>query len=174
MNIRLATVRDITCLQKLEKNHHQEELSRDNAGKQGQVFSEADLKTLIEKHWIVLAEVDSRVVGYVIAGRWDFFESWPIYRYLLKQLAEAGISRKQSCQYGPIWIDSDYRGQGIFSLLVKKLKSLLKGEFQYMCTFIAEDNQRSYAAHTKKAQMQVIDFFDFHEQGYYLLSSKLV
>lgn len=172
--IRLARAEDIASLQKLEQKHHQEELGDADVGKQGQVFSQSDLRELVENHWILLAEVDCRIIGYVIAGRWQFFESWPIYRHLLKQLPNVGLKRQQTCQYGPIWIDSDYRGQGVFGLLVEKLKLQLQGEFQYMCTFIAEDNQRSYAAHTKKADMQVLDFFDFHGQGYYLLSSKLI
>ncbi len=173
MQIRLATLDDVNALHRLEQRHSHEELSANGPVQQGQVFSKTELETLISQHWIVVAEYEQHIIGYVMAGSWAFFETWPIYTKVVKQLSSCGINKQKSCQYGPIWIDKNYRGQGIFELLVAKLSTYVKSHFDFMCTFIAEENQRSYSAHTNKAGMQVVDYFSFHGRDYYLLSLDL-
>ncbi|MGL5360060.1 MAG: GNAT family N-acetyltransferase [Shewanella sp.] len=177
MNIRLASTQDIDLLAMLEQKHLNDELASANMGLTGQAFSAAELTQLVCQHWVAVAEVDGKIIGYVIAGRWSFFEAWPIYRALLRRLGQLDwdgprLTSANSCQYGPIWIHPEYRAQGIFELLVKHIKQAVAPSFTYMLTFIAEDNERSFAAHTAKANMQVVDFFDFESRGYYLLAGK--
>ncbi|MCL1145705.1 GNAT family N-acetyltransferase [Shewanella marinintestina] len=176
MNIRRAKISDIATLVSLEQNHLQDELNAEqrNSSLQGQSFNQADFSALVNQHWVVVAEIDGAIIGYVIAGRWSFFKQWPIYRNLLNRLPKldyerAKLSEKNSCQYGPIWIDSAHRGQGIFEALVTFLKKQVGNELPYMLTFIAEDNGGSFAAHTRKAGMQVVDYISFDERDYYLL-----
>nr|WP_275658906.1 GNAT family N-acetyltransferase [Shewanella sp. Isolate11] len=143
---------------------------------QGQAFSQDELSILVKQHWIVVAESDGEIVGYVIAGSWSFFENWPIYRRLLSRIhqhsiEQQGLTQTNCCQYGPIWISPAHRGKGIFEALVSELKSQVKVRYPFMLTFIAEDNDRSFAAHTQKAAMQVVDFFDFDGRDYYLLAT---
>ncbi|GIU07180.1 MULTISPECIES: GNAT family N-acetyltransferase [unclassified Shewanella] len=176
MKIRRAKASDITALVALEQTHLQDELvaeQRDNS-LQGQSFTQADLTTLVNQHWVVVAEVEDTIVGYVIAGRWSFFKQWPIYRNLLNRLPRldydrAKLTENNCCQYGPIWIDSRHRGQGIFEALVAFVKKQVGNELPYMLTFIAEDNAGSFAAHTRKGGMQVVDYISFDERDYYLL-----
>ena len=176
MNIRRAQIADAAALAALEQAHVQDELSTEQKGNalEGQSFSKADFTILINQHWVVVAEVESVIVGYVIAGRWSFFKQWPIYRNLLNRLPRldyerAKLSEQNCCQYGPIWIDSHHRGKGIFEALVTFLKKQVGNELSYMLTFIAEDNQGSFAAHTRKAGMQVVDYISFDGRDYYLL-----
>ncbi|MGS0680223.1 N-acetyltransferase family protein [Shewanella sp. 125m-7] len=176
MNIRRATSADIATLVALEQTHLQDELvvdKRDNS-LEGQSFTQADLTTLVNQHWVVVAEVEGAIVGYVIAGRWSFFKQWPIYRNLLNRLPRldyerAKLTEKNCCQYGPIWIDSRHRGQGIFEALVAFIKKRVANELPYMLTFIAEDNAGSFAAHTRKGGMQVVDYISYDGRDYYLL-----
>lgn len=186
MNIRPATIGDLKQLVKLEQIHLNDELNdgSQDYGLDGQSFGESELKELIERHWICVAEKEAGdtfsaepgdILGYVIAGRWAFFESWPIYRNMLNNLKTLSIegqalSMRNSCQYGPIWIKKECRGQGIFEALVSEVKAQVKVEFPYMLTFIAEDNLGSFTAHTKKASMQVLDYFTFDDRDYYLLA----
>ncbi|MGL5906827.1 MAG: GNAT family N-acetyltransferase [Shewanella sp.] len=177
MKIRLAGTQDIDLLVILEQKHLNDELASATMGLAGQAFSAAELTQLVCQHWVVVAEVDGNIIGYVIAGRWDFFNTWPIYRHLLRHLGllqwdGPRLTPTNSCQYGPIWIHQAYRGNGIFELLVNHLKTVVAPNFSYMLTFIAEENERSFAAHTAKANMQVVDFFDYESRGYYLLASK--
>ncbi|MFT5790500.1 MAG: L-amino acid N-acyltransferase YncA [Shewanella sp.] len=176
INIRLATPEDVLSLAALEQSQLQDELSIEqrNNSLAGQSFSEADLACLVTQHWVVVAELDGQIIGYVIAGRWAFFKQWPIYRNLLNRLPRidydrAKLTQANCCQYGPIWIATDYRGQGIFEALVQFLRKAVAKELPYMLTFIAEDNAGSFAAHTRKGGMQVVDFISFDERDYYLL-----
>jgi len=181
MNIRLAHPGDLNQLQQLEQTYLNDELSgsEQSYGLDGQAFGLAELEQLIAAYWIVVAEEEhgekGEIVGYVIAGGWPFFESWPVYRNVLRRLGDfsvngSKITKVNSCQYGPIWIKKSCRGQGIFEALVNYLKLQVQPKYQFMLTFIAEDNLASFSAHTNKASMQVLDFFTFDDRDYYLLA----
>ncbi|MCL1122923.1 GNAT family N-acetyltransferase [Shewanella surugensis] len=178
MKIRAANSRDISQLTLLEKEYNQDELSTSAMANnmQGQSFSRDDLALLIDKEYLWVAEEQNAIVAYVIAGSWSFFERWPIYQVLLKQVKQLDLNsvtltKNNSCQYGPIWIHPDHRGQGLFEGLVQQLKDQIANQYPYMLTFISEDNERSFAAHTQKSSMKVIDFFSFEDRDYYLLLS---
>ncbi|QYJ85599.1 GNAT family N-acetyltransferase [Shewanella mesophila] len=178
MEIRQAILADVQAIAQLEQSQLEAELEPSQRGgtMQGQAFSKQDITTLVEQHWIVIAEVEGKIVGYVMAGKWSFFESWPIYRRLLTRLGEHQIggrtlTKANCCQYGPIWISPNHRGQGLFEAMVAELKLAVKQQYPYMLTFISEDNERSFAAHTRKASMQVVDFFGFDGRDYYLLAT---
>ncbi|MCH1929665.1 GNAT family N-acetyltransferase [Shewanella sp. A25] len=181
MNTRLATLKDVDVLAVLEKQFLNDELSSTGGNLKGQSFNKAELTELVNHHWIMLAEDKGQIIGYVIAGRWSFFEAWPIYRNLLNRLSKIGadasdefrqLTKQNSCQYGPIWVNSQYRGQGVFEALVEALSRELRPHFRYMVTFIAEENERSFAAHTRKASMQVLDYFGFSARDYYLMAAR--
>lgn len=178
MQIRQATLADAQAIAQLEQSQLEAELDPSQRGgvMTGQSFSLGDIQTLIKAHWIVLAEQDGAIIGYVVAGKWSFFESWPIYRRLLGRMRDLEfngrtLNKQNCCQYGPIWISPESRGQGVFEALVSMLKSLLGEQYPMMLTFIAEDNERSFHAHTNKAAMQVVDFLSFDDRDYYLLVS---
>lgn len=175
--IRLATAQDIDLLVVLEKRYLNDELTSANIGLEGQAFSRNELSELVNHHWVMVAEVDSTIIGYVIAGRWTFFEAWPIYRSLLNRLPQLSwdgpkLTKNNSCQYGPIWVHQTYRGTGVFEALVNGIRSVVSPHFSYMLTFIAEENERSFAAHSGKANMQVVDFFTVSARDYYLMLAK--
>lgn len=177
MEIRLACLGDVEQLHRLERHNLNDELGNESQsnGLIGQVFGAKELSHLIEKGWIVVAEDGQEIVAYVIAGPWAFFQTWPVYRHILKQLGQfkqdgVKLTKENSCQYGPIWIKKAYRGQGIFEQLVDTLKGHVRVKFPFMLTFIAEDNMASFSAHTNKASMQVLDFFTFDDRDYYLLA----
>lgn len=175
MQTRLATKQDVDILAALERQHLNDELMSNGVNLEGQAFNRNELTQLIDKHWIVVAEINGRIIGYVIAGRWSFFETWPIYRNLLKILNRINgdgpqLTVQNSCQYGPIWVDKAYRGQGVFEALVTRIYREVAPSFTYLVTFIADENERSLAAHTRKAKMQVADFFTFSDRDYYIMS----
>ncbi|MDO6678318.1 GNAT family N-acetyltransferase [Shewanella sp. 4_MG-2023] len=174
VSYRLAQRDDAAEIAQLELTHMHDELGANGQEMAGQHFSEPQITSLINQGWIMLACCDSKIIGYVIAGPWSLFKSWSIYQAILKRLPsiEMGYSRlseSNSCQYGPIWIHSNHRGQGIFEQLVSQLARHVGKKLPYMVTFIAEDNALSFAAHTRKASMEVVDYFGFQQRDYYLL-----
>lgn len=185
MNIkyRLANEADANAIAQLEKQYMNDELSSSADVMSGQCFSKTQISELIKKGWIMLAEttenenVVTAIIGYVIAGPWSWFQAWGIYAHVLRKMndIEVGFSRlssNNSCQYGPIWIHPNYRGQGIFEQLVQQLKRKVSAKYSFMVTFIAEENALSFAAHTKKSPMEVVDYFSFQQRDYYLLVMK--
>lgn len=166
MDIRLATFDDIEQLHRLERHYLNDELGAEvqSHAFDGQAFGMDELKHLLENGWIVVAKDKQNIVGYVIAGPWSFFQNWPIYRHILKQLSLFSLqgiqlTQDNTCQYGPIWIQKAYRGKGIFEQMVTRLKDVVSARYAFMLTFIAEDNMISFAAHTNKASMPVLDFY---------------
>ena len=184
---RLATQEDSAELARLEKTYMNDELSSPAESMSGQCFSKTDISELIRLGWIMLAEISEKqtsaaqsqasIIGYVIAGPWSWFKSWGIYALVMRKLSDIGagfskITAQNSCQYGPIWIHPDFRGQGIFAKLVEKLSCNVAKKYPYMVTFIAEENQASFTAHTGKSAMEVVDYFSFQQRDYYLLLMK--
>ena len=172
--IRLAKLADVKALVKLEKQNAYDELG-DNHGNSlnADVFTEKELTELVKSHWLVVAFKKTEIIGYMIAAKWSFFKGIPIYSKMLRKLSEQGISDKNSCQYGPVWVDKRYRGKGVFVALFDFLLQTIKHQFAFMVTFISEKNELSFAAHTKKAKMEIIDYFDFEGRDYYLLKKGL-
>ena len=171
MNIRQATSNDLPALAQLERQHLNAELTSNSAHMIGQGFSQNELKSFLDHGWIIVAEINNRIVGYVICADWNAFLRWPIYKSILNHFKANSPEYHQNntCQYGPIWIDKNHRRQGVFERLVEEVRRVSRQRYQTIITFIAEDNQHSYFAHTKKAKMQVFDFFEFENRGYYLL-----
>jgi hypothetical protein len=174
---RKAKLSDVAEIARLEQVHINDELTGESpvhGQLSGQGFDNKALTELVNRHYLVVAEANGAIVGYVMAAAWSFFTPLPIYGAIVKRLAMLDydgpkLTVANSCQYGPIWISPEYRGKGVFSPLVAKLKADVGNQFLNMVTFIAEDNSRSFAAHSNKAKMQVVDFFSFQGRDYYLL-----
>ncbi|QBF83648.1 GNAT family N-acetyltransferase [Shewanella maritima] len=188
IHYRNAKTADIAQLLKLEQQHLNDELSQ--AGSmaanmmQGQALTKVQLTKLIDEHVIAIAELRGEIIGYVIAADWSFYTAnekqtkrsqSSIYQYISAKLPELSLDGRalttnNSCQYGPIWVAPSVRGAGVFQKLVEYLCLQLTANYDYLVAYIAEDNERSFAAHTNKANMQVIDFISYQQSDYYLLA----
>ena len=179
---RKANLADVPQLAELERKHVNAELTRHDPSLQGQGLTQAQLTQLINQHWIILALEGANIVGYVIAAQWSFFGKQALYQRIIQKLPLLDIeqdglpqrvNQDNSLQYGPIWIAEGHRGQGIFTQLVNQLVLTIKQQSRYLVAYIAEDNGRSFKAHTQYAEMQVVDYFGFQQRDFYLLLRKL-
>ncbi|WP_133405744.1 GNAT family N-acetyltransferase [Parashewanella tropica] len=171
MIVRSATLQDLKQIAQLEIDNLHDEHQLDVSSKLGQSFSLEQLATILSQGFIYIAEVNTNIIGYVLVAPWSFFNKWPIYKKMYQQLPMHGISQQQSCQYGPIWVNKAYRGKNVFQPLFEAIKQQTLSKYQHMVTFIAEDNERSFRAHTRNDNMKVLDFFEMDERGYYLLAT---
>lgn len=142
-------------------------------------FTTAQLLSLLEQHGIFVALAQERVIGYALAGSWEFFSQWTIFPFMqarLPQLQFQGqeITAANSFQYGPVCIDAAYRGQSVFPQLFECMRLGLCQRYPIGVTFINRLNTHSYHAHTKKLGMQVIDTFEFNERPYYGLAFNML
>ena len=180
MEYRNATVADIEEVFKLQQRYHIDTINEEDK-KDGFVttlFSHEQLKQLIEQeNGISIAIDNGKIVGYAMAGSWDYWSAWPLFQYMIADLPTTifdgvTMSVDNSYQYGPICIAKEVRGQGVMEDLFAYSLESMSSRYPYMLTFINQINKRSYEAHVRKAKMEVIKTFDFNNNHYWELGIK--
>jgi hypothetical protein len=175
--IRTAIDRDIEGILELQsRNLYPNLLPAELAG--GFVmtpFTPDLLRQLIDRVGVFIAEDEGRVVGYLLAGDWEFFSQWEIFRVMMARLPELRFQEREitvdnSFQYGPICIDRAVRGSDVFPELFDFMRSSFAPRFSVGVTFINKLNQRSFAAHTRKLDLEIIDEFEFNGNSFYTLA----
>ncbi|EAR30398.1 acetyltransferase, GNAT family protein [Pseudoalteromonas tunicata D2] len=138
-------------------------------------FNREQLTHLIEQEQgLFIAKKDECIVAYVMAASWHFWSAWPMFAFMIKSLHELsyqGISLTidNSYQYGPVCVDKSVRGQGVFEQLFEFSLAQMAGRFDVLVTFINKVNPRSFAAHTKKVKLDVLQEFEYNNNQYYEL-----
>jgi hypothetical protein len=133
------------------------------------------IQLLLAQSGVFVAEIDRQIVGYVLAGDWDFFSQWEIFRVMTSRLPDLKfqgmkIEVERSFQYGPICIDRALRGGSILPELFAKMRSSFAPKFPIGVTFINQRNQRSLMAHTRKLDLVKIDEFELNGNSFYTLA----
>jgi hypothetical protein len=138
-------------------------------------FTPELIRQLFAQTGVFVAEIDRQIAGYMLAGDWDFFSQWEIFRVMISRLPTLkfqgmNINVEQSFQYGPVCIDRTLRGSGILPALFAKMRSSLAPKFPIGITFINQLNQRSFMAHTRKLDLEIIDEFELNGNSFYTLA----
>jgi hypothetical protein len=133
------------------------------------------LRQLLIQSGVFVAEDDGKIVGYLLAGDWKFFSQWEIFRVMMARLPELKFQSREitvdrSFQYGPVCIDVNLRGSNIFPELYALMRSSFAPKFPIGITFINKINERSFAAHTRKLDLEIIDEFEFNGNSFYTLA----
>ncbi len=133
------------------------------------------VNTLITQAGAFVVEQQGVVVGYALAGSWDFFSQWPIFphmvaRFPLLEFQGNKITVDNSFQYGPVCIDRTLRGSNALPLLFGTMKTSFASRYVMGVTFINKQNPRSLAAHTRKLNLEIIDDFEFNSGKFYGLA----
>ena len=77
-----------------------------------------------------------------------------------------------SYQYGPVCVDKDYRGTGVFEKVFFASLESMEKRFPYMATFVNKVNPRSYEAHTRKAKLDEVCSFSYNNNNYWMFACK--
>jgi hypothetical protein len=133
------------------------------------------LRQLLIQSGVFVAEADRQIVAYVLAGDWDFFSQWEIFRLMMARLPELKFQGREltverTFQYGPVCVDVTLRGSNILPELYALMRSSFAPKFPIGITFINKINERSFAAHTRKLGLEVIDEFEFNGNSFYTLA----
>jgi hypothetical protein len=133
------------------------------------------VNTLITQSGAFVLEQQGVVVGYALAGSWDFFSQWPIFphmvaRFPLLEFQGNKITVDNSFQYGPVCIDRTMRGSNALPLLFETMKTSFASRYVMGVTFINKQNLRSLAAHTRKLNLEIIDDFEFNSGTFHSLA----
>ncbi|WP_309742584.1 MULTISPECIES: GNAT family acetyltransferase [unclassified Chamaesiphon] len=138
-------------------------------------FTPELLRQLRLQDGVFVAEDAGQIVGYLLAGDWTFFSQWEIFRVMVDRLPKLRFKGREitvdsSFQYGPICLDRAIRGSDIFPQLFDLMRSSFAPKFPVGVTFINKLNQRSFAAHTRKLNLEIIDEFEFNGNSFYMLA----
>ncbi|WP_295613632.1 GNAT family acetyltransferase [Chamaesiphon sp. GL140_3_metabinner_50] len=133
------------------------------------------LRQLLDLSGVFVAVHERKIIGYLLAGDWHFFSRWEIFRLMISRLPELGFMNKEitvdrSFQYGPICIDRDWRGSTVFPNLFALMRSSFESRFPVGVTFINKLNERSFTAHTRKLDLEIVDEFEFNGNSFYTVA----
>lgn len=178
MEIRLATPNDIEDVLTLLKKYHINSIQTEDKP-DGFVTTNMSLQQMesliVKEQGITIAKERDALVGFAMAGSWDFWSEWPLFEYMIERLPEhmlggQVLSAKNTYQYGPVCVDKSVRGTGVFENIFQYSLHSMNERFPIMVTFINQINHRSYVAHTKKVQMSTVGTFQFNQNDYYMLA----
>ena len=133
-------------------------------------FTSEQIQNRVVNNGLFLAEDQNQIVAYVFAGKWSFFEQWPIFPYMTSrfpdlQFRDFEINSEATFQYGPVCVHKNYRGQRIFNQVFEEMRLEWRKKFAFSITFINSINTVSVKAHIKLG-WEVIDHFEFNNNQY--------
>lgn len=177
MIFRNADLNDISDIILLEKKYHKDSISEEDKpdGFVTTFFSENKLKRLIiEENGLTVALDKNKVIGYAVAASWQFWATWPVFQPMIDDLPNINylntiLSVNNSYQYGPVCIDKDYRGTDVLPNLFETSRLQMKDKFSILITYIDQNNQRSFQAHSRKLGLDVVKEFEFHGKKLFVL-----
>ncbi len=171
----VATLEAIPGLMTLQKRYHVDTIS-DEDRPQGFVttlFTPEQMGKLIEEEQgIVIARApDGEIIGYAMNGSWDYWSAWPLFQHMIADLPGTvykgiDLTTANTYQYGPICVDTRYRGQKVFQNLMERSRRHFGPRYPVMITFVNAANPHSSHAHIDGAGMDLIKTFDFNQNHY--------
>lgn len=178
MTITQATVQDIPAVLALLKANHADNVTDKSNGFVTTNITEEQMAALIlNENGVTIAKDGDKIVAFALAASWKFWSVWPFFVNMIKELPKfsfegESLSTENTYQYGPVCVDSAYRGSGVFEQVFAASLASMKDRYPLMATFINMVNPRSYAAHTRKAGMEEVGRFDYNQNHYYLMACR--
>ncbi|MBP2834111.1 GNAT family acetyltransferase [Aquimarina sp. U1-2] len=138
-------------------------------------FTKNQIEDIIEQNGLFVAQHDQNIVAYTFAGSWQYFNQWEIFNHMIScfphlRFMGKNITTENSFQYGPVCIDSDYRGKGLLPSIFETMRVVFQKHYPISITFINKINTVSEKAHTQKLGWTVIDTFTFNNNQYCTLA----
>jgi hypothetical protein len=172
-----ATKQDIDGVLKLQRKYLISNLT-DSEKKEGFVttpFTVQQIVNIILEDGLFVAKHENKIIAYVYAGSWDYFNQWAIFPFMTNRFENISfknikISTENSFQYGPICIDTAFRGSGLLNKIFEFMRINLQEKYPISVTFINKINERSIKAHIDKLKWTVVDEFEFNNDNFLMLA----
>ncbi|MBK7649454.1 MAG: GNAT family acetyltransferase [Flammeovirgaceae bacterium] len=171
---RIGNKNDIDGVLSLQERNLYSKLSEEER-KKGFVttpFTVSQIEEIIKQNGLFVAENEKAVIiAYAFAGSWKYFEQWKIFNFMVSRFPKLSfknneITTANSFQYGPVCIDTNYRGNGLLNLIFEEMRIEFLKKYPISITFINKVNSISENAHTKKLGWEIIDEFEFNDNKY--------
>ena len=176
MIIRQARPEDYPAILQLQTQNTPANLS-DSQKRQGFIVSsmnEAQLAHINQGIGILVAVEDQALAGFVCLMTTDAQPRPPVVDAMLEKLAGESfngkpLSEQRVFMYGPVCLDSAWRGKGVLKQLFAAVKAHTREKFDVGTLFIDDSNPHSLAAHQQGLKMTVLAPFHCGPHGYQLL-----
>ncbi|MGB4960101.1 MAG: hypothetical protein WBO36_11550 [Saprospiraceae bacterium] len=138
-------------------------------------FDETQISSAIGEGGLYIATIDGKIIGYLFAGTWSYFDQWPMFSHMVTLLDKYTfegqiLSKDLTFQYGPVCLDIKFRHQGVFQLLFEYMRNEWAKYYPISITFINQINTHSWFAHINKLGWVGIDTFQYNGNVYHLLA----
>jgi len=172
---KIATVEDIDATLKLHAKYQLDTIKEEDK-KDGFVttaFTKEELTQLIEQEQgLFIAKEGEEVLAYVMAASWQFWSKWPMFQHMITELPKLEylgktLSTDNSYQYGPICLDKSVRGTMVLKEIFNFSLAHMAKRYPILVTFVNHTNPRSYEAHKRKLELDLIQEFEFNGNRYW-------
>jgi predicted N-acetyltransferase YhbS len=124
---------------------------------------------------VLVARDAERVVGYLCASGVELNQQFPLLLAMIARYGEVtfrgrALADQKTFVYGPVCVHRAHRGRGVLRGLFRALLREIPGRFDAGVAFVAEDNQRSLAAHIAGLGMDDVGDFEFKGKRYRILA----
>lgn len=125
---------------------------------------------------VFICKDEQGVCGYICVGSVEYNKNIPLVAAMLDCFPDISYRGKQLSTYniaisGPVCIDRNYRGQGLFFNLYEKLSEFLlneRPELDLYVVLVSTQNERSINAH-KKVGMEIVGTFSFNNNDFLIM-----
>lgn len=179
MEFRRATANDYAAVYDLQNRNLRTRLtaSERSDGFLSAAFRIEDYEALNEDLCVLVCVEEKRVLGFLVASTIKFNQKFALSTAMVARYPQAiydgrALDSYQSCVAGPVCVEREQRGRGIFPGMYHRLFELLPPEYDLAVVLIAKDNPRSFNAHTKIGFQQV-EQFQFNARTFDILAIKV-
>jgi len=175
MELKIAELSDIEATLRLHAKYQIDSIAEEDK-KDGFVttaFTYDELSELIiREKGLFLVKEGEKVLAYVMAASWHYWSKWILFEHMIDDLENLEylgqtLTRRNSYQYGPVCIDKSIRGSGVLEKIFNFAREVMSHKYPILVTFINKENPRSFAAHSRKLGLEVIQEFSFNGNEYY-------
>jgi len=175
MEYNIATLVDIDATLKLHAKYQVDSIEEEDK-KDGFVttaFTKEELAQLIEQeHGLFIAKDGDEVLAYVMSASWEFWSQWAMFQHMIADLPNLSykgvqLSTENSYQYGPICIDKRVRSTEVLPTIFDFALNHMSKRYPILVTFVNQINPRSYEAHHRKLDLDIIQEFEFNGNRYW-------
>jgi GNAT superfamily N-acetyltransferase len=149
---RVQSSRQLEQILELQRENLARNLGPDQIAAQGFVTVEHSLETLKRMHAIspsVIARDGDALAGYALVMPVECRSFIPVLEPMFLRLEALGLFRERFNVMGQICVAKGWRGQGVFDLLYRAHRLLLRPSYDSAVTEVATRNARSMRAHTR-------------------------
>lgn len=122
---------------------------------------------------VVVAREEGKLLGFLAVGSPEFNKSHSLPAAMISMFPKLeyrgkNLDQYQCCIAGPVCVDKDARGKGVFQALYEELHRLLPENIDLITTLVSTSNPRSLRAH-EKVGLELLTQFEHQSRQFNLL-----